>query len=490
MGNSLSMCIRSSCFPNQTVTLQAASGFNTPGRIVNTNNCSNSGNQNFPIFIMVYQANVVLLGRCSDYHFQVLAQCCRVDENNVTNISNYGSSTNIQNLFIAFLNNTLANNDSPTFDSTPQSMLCAGQKVNIFQNVTESNGDSLDIRFSNVKSLGSVCMDVSNAVNSVFASGFEVDKPFNTTGNAAIPINQNTGNISFEAGPVIGLYVFSVTVDEYRLHPSGNFQYKIGSVSRELMLNFVDCTDPAIVPNFLRQSLPGNFAHFNTAIFTNYRAFMMGYTPKDSIVFAASPTGYAYPMRNVLYDCQDSLITLFLRQQIINNTADASQFFVVGPDTQVTLSQRLYFSQNEFSDTVYLKLSQPLRFNGQHFIVILKDSLNPMLTVCGSEFVDTMVYSLQASNCPDNLSVSSEITPQFRPTISPNPAEHTVSIFNPSSGRLQFEIYDLQGRRYRTGEIEARSKTTCQIADLTSGVYVIVFHDEQGRRLTQKIIRQ
>jgi hypothetical protein len=103
-----------------------------------------------------------------------------------------------------------------------------------------------------------------------------------------------------------------------------------------------------------------------------------------------------------------------------------------------------------------------------------------MLTVCGSEFVDTMVYSLQASNCPDNLSVSSEITPQLRPTISPNPAEHTVSIFNPSSGRLQFEIYDLQGRRYRTGEIEARSKTTCQIADLTSGVYVIVFHDEQG----------
>ena len=83
-----------------------------------------------------------------------------------------------------------------------------------------------------------------------------------------------------------------------------------------------------------------------------------------------------------------------------------------------------------------------------------------------------------------------QISPQHRPTISPNPAEHTVSIFNPSSGRLQFEIYDLQGRRYRTGEIGAQSEIVCQTYVLSSGVYMIIFTNELGWRWSQKLIRK
>jgi hypothetical protein len=489
MDNTIQICITSSCFPNQTHTLPAATGFTSPGEVLNTYNCSNVGSQSFPVIRMVYQADVSLIGKCADYRFQARAQCCRVDANNVTNILNYGPNSE-PSLFVAQLNNTSSENNTPTFNAFPQVILCAGQRANMIQNVAESDGDSLHIEFTNIRSGGSACLSPSGVIEGVFAPGFQTDRPFVTQGSAPIAINQTNGNFSFEAGPIIGLYSYSITVDEYRLHPSGTFHYKVGSATRELMVNFVDCADPPILPDFLRRSLPGNPAHFSNAIFTNYRAFMLGYTPKDSISFAASPTGYAYPMPNVDYNCQDSVIELYLRRPIINLTADASQFFIVGPDTQAVVGEKLYFNHNAFSDTVYLKPSQPIRLNGQHFVVIIRDSLNPMLTVCGSEFLDTMVYSLRASNCPDNISVSNEIEMHLRPTISPNPTQDFISISNPSYRHLKFEIFDLRGSRYRTGEIYAFSENTFQTTDLPSGVYLVMFTDEQGRRITQKMIKQ
>ncbi|TVQ79602.1 MAG: T9SS C-terminal target domain-containing protein [Flavobacteriales bacterium] len=490
MPSSVSMCITSSCFPNQTTTLAVVQGFVSPGQIIDPQNCGNnlSGGA-LTTFKMVYEGNVILPGICHDFRFQAATPCCRISAASIANIANFGTTS--QQLFLlAYLNNTLGHNNSPKFTTDPQTVYCANNRVNMIQNVTERDGDSLQFNFSNARTGGGNCASVSSLSNSVFAPGFSSEKPFDTQNNFSITINQVNGNASFHAGPLIGFYVYSLAILEYRLNAAGTDYQIVGRVNREILVSFVDCNESPVSPHFLRRSIQGGPGYTNSNISTDHRAFMMGFTPSDSAAFSTSPTGYAYALPNVNYNCPDSLIELVLRRPIVNLTADASQFYVVGPDTQAIVGEKLYFNNNAYSDTIYLKPSQPLRFNGQHFLVIIKDTLNPLLTICGSEFADTIVYSLQASNCPDNLSVSSEITPQFRPTISPNPAEHTVSIFNPSSGRLQFEIYDLQGRRYRTGEIEARSKTTCQITDLTSGVYVIVFHDEQGRRLTQKILRQ
>jgi hypothetical protein len=483
--NQQNFCITSSCFPNQTHTAFPAPGFSTaqPLNIPSTPTINNNQESK-----KVYRTIVTLPGVCSDFRFQATTACCRLP--GATNISSFGSSGSM--FLFAYLNNTLGNNNSPVFTADPQINFCASNTVHMIQNVTESNGDSLTISFSNARTANNACANIASVASSTYATGFNSQKPFDTQGNANISINQTNGNATFSSGALLGMYIFSMAVTEHRLNPIDSSYNIVGRVNREVLVYFIDCPPPPSPnPPFLRVGTQNNPSiHANKDVSTDHRAFMMGFTPKDSSSLASSPTGFVYSLPNKDFECPDTVIHLQLEYPMVNQTIDPSYFYVVGPDTQAIPVVNIDFNHNAFSDEIYIELAQPLYLNGQHFIMALPDPAHPMAFMYGIEFSDTMVFSLSATNCPENLSNTAFETTILQPRISPNPSTDFINMKNPNSSRLSYEILDLRGSRYQVGEINAHSETTCQTAHLSSGVYLIIFTDEYGRRITQKMIKQ
>lgn len=494
--NTAPLCVMSSCFPNSTTTMPAVQGFTPPGELLDDSGCSNENSPNaIPTRKMVYQTVVTLPGTCSNFRFQSITQCCRVSANNLVNINSWGGSGSL--FILAFLNNTLGENNSPIFTTDPQINYCVNSPVNIVQNVIETDGDSLYFNFtdSRTASGSNSCVGPTDIDISTFAPGFSFEKPFDTQGNAVITIDPTTGNASFQSGAMTGTFLLTISAYELRLDTSDNMLKVVGEVTREIMVVFDDCLNFSRNTRFLdagpspAPGMPGGQYSFKD-ISTNHRVFFLGYTPSDSIANAQSPTGYHYNMPDVPFDCGDTLIELTLSRAIVNSSVDPTKIFIVGPDTQAITTQQVHFNHPSFSDTISLELSQPLSINGQHFVIIAGDTLNPMVNICSFEFADTILFSLTATNCPDFISTTEHQIKELDVKLSPNPTDAYVNIYNPSSSIVHFTLYDLRGVAHHSGAVAPGLTLDVDVTDLPSGMYIVSFVDVNGRLKREKVVKR
>ena len=488
------MCITSSCYPDITRTIPAADGYTPPGQPIDDGGCTFTNSPNYMLTTkMVYIDTIALPGACHDFRFRSSAQCCRVGAVNVANIQTWEANT-IH--FIAYLNNAFGENNSPQFTTDPQTTYCVNSTVNMIQNVFEADGDSLLFNFADARSTNSTvssCIDNTQLSNSSYQTGFHVEKPFDTQGNVSITIDQTNGNASFNSGSMAGTFLLSIAVLEYRINPADSNYNIVGRVVREILVVFDDCP-PSQSNSFLSASQsqgPGQSGAYNyTPISTDHRVFFLGYEPKDSVSFSQSPTGYVFQMPDVPFACSDTLIELTLGRPILNSSVNPDNIFVVGPDTQAITTQSVSFNQGAFSDVITLELTQPLHLNGQHFVIIARDTLNPMINICSFEFTDTILFSLTATNCPDFMSNTKHQRHALDIKLSPNPADAYVNIHNPSSSMVHFTLYDLRGVAHHSGAVAPGLTLDMDISDLPSGMYIVSFVDANGRLKREKVVKR
>ncbi len=182
-----------------------------------------------------YTTIVTLPAQCPDWNFSV-SNCCR---NAAITTLDFGSGDG--QYLEAYLNNTLTNNNSPSFANYPVAFQCIGQDNFYNHGVIDADGDSLVYFFIPPR---------TGANQSVtYAAGYSIANPI--TSSPAASINQVNGDIFMHpTNTEVG--VVAVLIQEYR---NGVL---IGSVMRDIQIYTVACSNT--LPSASGINGGGNFA--------------------------------------------------------------------------------------------------------------------------------------------------------------------------------------------------------------------------------------
>lgn len=395
------VCVRSSCFPNQTVNLSVVPGTPTNGQPVSgQTECIASNAQNFTEVIEHFLTGTVVLGgTCSDFRFSYAFLCCRIGWGNVTN---YTGGVGNTNYLEARLNNTVGENTSPSFLAPPAKSFCTNNFFNWSQATIEPDGDSLEYDLG-VAMNGTSCGPGNNAN---FNAPYTRTNPIPTVN--PIFINQQFGIFEFETTGQLGNFIVVIDVFEYRLHPTGGFYYEVGRVMREMFINIVDNCLPIVQngPQF-DTNMPGQYLEdFPTSILD---IIGRGYDipNSDSTANTNSPTGYVVEDWPVIeYQCFDSVITLEFSQNVQCPTIsdDASEFRMVAADCTLVPIVGVAPQCNAALETktINLILHEPLAEEGDYYLYIKEGTDgNTLLNACGFAMPEYSSLVIRVVDCPD-----------------------------------------------------------------------------------------
>ncbi len=168
----------------------------------------------------VYEAIVSLPGQCPDWNFSTSVG----NRNDV--VTTIDQPDNYALYVDAWLNNTVSENNSPTFTNIPIAFECIDQTNNYNQGVIDVDGDSLVYSFIAPRSDDNTPLP--------YLSPYSAANPF--LSNPQVSINPQSGDITMH--PLQQeVAVVTVLVEEYR---NGEL---IGSVMRDMQLYIVPCTN-------------------------------------------------------------------------------------------------------------------------------------------------------------------------------------------------------------------------------------------------------
>ncbi len=202
-----------------TMTLAPGSGNEiTPTCSTTTSTCN--GGTEPGIEEYEYTALIQLPMGCPDWHLWV-DDCCRNQA--ITTVQNASG----EGLYIeAYLNNTVVESSSPTFNNVPIVFFCIGQTNYFNHGAVDADGDSLVYYFISPR----------NSENDpvTYSAGYSVASPLSSS--PGVTINANTGDIAVNpTQQEIG--IISVLVEEYR---NGVL---LGRVMRDIQVYTVACSN-------------------------------------------------------------------------------------------------------------------------------------------------------------------------------------------------------------------------------------------------------
>ncbi|MCC5917716.1 MAG: T9SS type A sorting domain-containing protein [Cryomorphaceae bacterium] len=491
--SSTPICISSSCFPDLNITANLDPGYTTAGGPLTNYNCGETVSPDFtPIQKATYTNTVILPGVCSDYRFNHSVVCCRIGFSNITNISSYGPNANNIHL-MAVLNNTFGNVSSPQFTTDPMESFCVNQNVTLLNTIQDVGQDSIHFQIGQIRSTGSDnCPEEPAFPIAVYASGFSREKPYGMVEDT-IQINQSNGNITFTSTGITGSFIKVVTVTRYRYVAADSSYHVVSRIFRETLTSAVGtCSQPTVTSSILSTSSSSPVPNQKVDLVpTDKRVFFMGYTPEDSIIHNPSPTSFAYELPVLDYYCQDSTILIKMANNMAPDNFANTSFQIMGPDTQFVPIQDVSLGNPSASDELIISLAQPFQYNGWHFMLIVQDSANPLQTLCGFRlYPDTMLIAIWAEDCGGFVSTADFKDFRLNPKFFPNPANDELTLVNPASkGRVAYQFIDMRGIRTEEGWLEEAEEKTIDINRLKSGVYILEFILEDGRRFQHRLIK-
>ena len=399
MGNTQTVYINSSCYSQQsmTVTLLAGSGGIAPTLF----DCVVPSSTTKTLEIYAYKGVVTLPGNCSNFNFS-WNQCCRPGGiDNINTANGFGSSGFY---FDATLNNTKGQNSSPIFVSEPVRAFCVNNPFNWKQTVIEANGDS--IHFSMIK-----CREDAYPGNDInFDAGWTATQPITST---YFNINPSTGLIQF-LPTMQEIDVASVLVEEYRYDSLYGVWYKIGSASRDMMIQIEAACAPAVMDGVgLDYDAPGHYIDTATGL----------------------PT--------VDYDCGDTAITMYfdIMLDCFTISPDGTDFRLTSPTGQPWAIKNIVgnCNVNGETDSLTIILNKPLAVNGKYYLYSkVGNDGNTLFNKCGigmDEF-DTLVLNVE--NCVDLVMELDNVT-----IINNNHPQVQWSVDTNSFFKSQFERYEI-----------------------------------------------
>ena len=399
MGNTQTVYINSSCYSQQsmTVTLLAGSGGIAPTLF----DCVVPSSTTKTLEIYAYKGVVTLPGNCSNFNFS-WNQCCRPGGiDNINTANGFGSSGFY---FDATLNNTKGQNSSPIFVSEPVRAFCVNNPFNWKQTVIEANGDS--IHFSMIK-----CREDAYPGNDInFDAGWTATQPITST---YFNINPSTGLIQF-LPTMQEIDVASILVEEYRYDSLYGVWYKIGSASRDMMIQIEAACAPAVMDGVgLDYDAPGHYIDTATGL----------------------PT--------VDYDCGDTAITMYfdIMLDCFTISPDGTDFRLTSPTGQPWAIKNIVgnCNVNGETDSLTIILNKPLAVNGKYYLYSkVGNDGNTLFNKCGigmDEF-DTLVLNVE--NCVDLVMELDNVT-----IINNNHPQVQWSVDTNSFFKSQFERYEI-----------------------------------------------
>ena len=358
MGNTQIVYINSSCYTTQslTVTLQAGSGGIAPTLF----DCVVPSSTTKTLEIYAYKGIVTLPGNCSDFNFS-WNQCCRPGGIDNINTSNGFGSDGFY--FDALLDNTHGQNSSPIFISEPVRAFCVNNPFNWKQTVLETDGDS--IIFSMIK-----CRENAYPGTDIpFDAGWSATQPITSS---YFNLNPSTGLISF-LPTMQEISVASVLVEEYRYDSLYGVWNKIGSASRDMMIQIEATCAPAVMDGVgLDFDAPGHYIDTTTGL----------------------PT--------VDYECGDTAVTIYLDifLDCYSISPDGTDFRMTSPTGQPWAIKNVIgnCNPNGETDSLTIVLNRPLAVNGKYYLYSkVGNDGNTILNKCGiamDEF-DTLVINVE-----------------------------------------------------------------------------------------------
>ena len=387
LGNTQTVYINSSCYSTQTliVTLQAGSGGIAPTLF----DCVVPSSTTKTLEIYAYKGIVTLPGNCSNFNFS-WNQCCRPGGIDNINTSNGFGSDGF--FFDATLNNVLGQNSSPIFVSEPVRAFCVNNPFNWKQTVIESDGDS--IHFSMIK-----CREGAYPGTDInFDAGWTATQPITST---YFNINPSTGLISF-LPTMQEIDVASVLVEEYRYDSLYGVWNKIGSASRDMMIQIEALCSPSVMDGVgLNYDAPGHYIDTITGL----------------------PT--------VDYNCGDTAITMYFDIQLdcFTISDDGTDFRLTSPNGQPWAIKKIIgnCNVNGETDSLTIILNKPLAVNGKYYLYSkVGNDGNTLFNKCGigmDEF-DTLVLNVE--DCVnlvmelENVTVINDNHPQVQWSVDTN----------------------------------------------------------------------
>jgi len=357
MGNTQTVYINSSCYSTQTliVSLLPGSGGIAPTLF----DCVIPSSTTKTLEIYAYKGVVTLPGNCNNFNFS-WNQCCRPGGIDNINTSNGFGSDGFY--FDAELDNTHGQNSSPIFVSEPVRAFCVNNPFNWKQTVIESDGDS--IIFSMIK-----CRENAYPGTDInFDAGWTANQPITSS---YFNLNTSTGLINF-LPTMQEIDVASVLVEEYRYDSLYGVWNKIGSASRDMMIQIEAACSPAVMDGVgLDFDAPGHYIDTITGL----------------------PT--------VDYDCGDTAITIYLDIMLdcYSISPDGTDFRMTSPNGQPWAIKRVIgnCNVNGETDSLTIVLNRALAVNGKYYLYSkVGNDGNTILNKCGiamDEF-DTLIINV------------------------------------------------------------------------------------------------
>jgi gliding motility-associated-like protein len=357
MGNTQTVYINSSCYSQQslTVTLLPGSGGIAPTLF----DCVVPSTTTKTLEIYAYKGIVILPGNCNNFTFW-WQQCCRPGGIDNINTSNGFGSDGFY--FDALLDNTHGQNSSPIFISEPVRAFCVNNPFNWKQTVLETDGDS--IIFSMIK-----CRENNYPGTDIpFDAGWTATQPITSS---YFNLNPSTGLISF-LPTMQEIDVASVLVEEYRYDSLYGIWNKIGSASRDMMVQIEANCAPAVMDGVgLDFDAPGHYIDTITGL----------------------PT--------VDYECGDTAVTIYLDifLDCYSISPDGTDFRMTSPTGQPWAIKNVIgnCNPNGETDSLTIVLNRPLAVNGKYYLYSkVGNDGNTILNKCGiamDEF-DTLVINV------------------------------------------------------------------------------------------------
>jgi len=358
MGNTQTVYINSSCYSQQsmTVTLLAGSGGIAPTLF----DCVVPSSTTKTLEIYAYKGVITLPGNCNNFTFW-WQQCCRPGGIDNINTSNGSGSDGFY--FDALLDNTHGQNSSPIFISEPVRAFCVNNPFNWKQTVLETDGDS--IIFSMIK-----CREGNYPGTDInFDAGWTANQPITSS---YFNLNPSTGLISF-LPTMQEIDVASVLVEEYRYDSLYGVWNKIGSASRDMMIQIEANCSPAVMDGVgLDFDAPGHYIDTITGL----------------------PT--------VDYECGDTAVTIYLDifLDCYSISPDGTDFRMTSPTGQPWAIKNLIgnCNPNGETDSLTIVLNRPLAVNGKYYLYSkVGNDGNTILNKCGIEMdeFDTLVINVE-----------------------------------------------------------------------------------------------
>jgi gliding motility-associated-like protein len=358
MGNTQTVYINSSCYSQQsmTVTLLPGSGGIAPTLF----DCVVPSSTTKTLEIYAYKGVVTLPGNCNNFNFS-WNQCCRPGGIDNINTSNGFGSDGFY--FDALLDNTHGQNSSPIFISEPVRAFCVNNPFNWKQTVLETDGDS--IIFSMIK-----CRENAYPGTDInFDAGWTASQPITSS---YFNLNPSTGLISF-LPTMQEIDVASVLVEEYRYDSLYGVWNKIGSASRDMMIQIEANCAPAVMDGVgLDFDAPGHYIDTITGL----------------------PT--------VDYECGDTAVTIYLDifLDCYSISPDGTDFRMTSPTGQPWAIKNVVgnCNPNGETDSLTIVLNRPLAVNGKYYLYSkVGNDGNTIVNKCGiamDEF-DTLVINVE-----------------------------------------------------------------------------------------------